>query len=139
MIRALALAVLFGLPAAAQDQITPDDFLDRATGRTLTFENFPDGGVVGVEQFLSRSRTVWTTPEGTCTHGRIEVRDALLCFIYDDLPDPEHCWLTFEHDGRLIVMAAPGSVQEVTRITRRPVTCQDVPISMGAPRARQAA
>lgn len=131
MIRApLAIvAVLAAVPALAQGQISPDGFLDRATGNTLTFELYPNGGVVGVEQFLSRSRTVWATPEGTCTYGKIELRGNQICFIYEDLPNPEHCWVAYDLEGRLVVVNSPTSIQQVTRITREPVICEDAAIS----------
>lgn len=123
------LLVLLAHPVAAQDQLTPDQFLDRADGRTLTFEHFPLGGVVGVEQFLSRTRTVWATPTGTCTYGRIEVRKTQVCFIYDDLEDPEHCWVPFTSDEGMVVVGGIGSIQRVTQITKRPVICEDAAIS----------
>ena len=117
------------LPAAAQEQITPDAFIDRAVGNTLTFAHSPGGGIVGVEQFLNRSRTVWATPEGTCTYGRLEIRETLLCFIYNDLPNPEHCWVPYTHDDGLVVVSQDGSIQRVTRMTKNPVICENEAIS----------
>lgn len=128
VICALGLA-LAGQGAQAQQQLTPDQFLDRADGNTFTFEHFPNGGVVGVEQFLSRARSVWATPSGVCTYGRIEVRGTELCFIYEDLPDPEHCWIPFDSDEGLVVFSGLQSIQRVTRITKEPVICEDAVIS----------
>lgn len=130
VLAALCMAALWTAQAAkAQEQLTPDEFLDRATGRTLTFEYFPNGGVVGIEQFLSRSRTVWATPTGTCTYGRIELRGTQICFIYEDLPDPEHCWVPFDSDEGMVVFAGTESIQRVSRITDNPVVCEDPAIS----------
>lgn len=117
------------LPANAQEQITPDAFLDAAVNNTLTFEMYPEGGIVGVEEFLSRTRTVWSTPEGTCTYGRLEVRETQICFIYDDLPVPEHCWVPYTTDDGMIVVSVSGVTQRVSRITRYPVICEDEAIS----------
>lgn len=124
-----AIAICAGQAAGAQEQLTPDQFIDRAVNRTFTFEFFPNGGVVGVEQFLSRSRTVWATRDGICTYGKIEVRGPQICFIYDDLPVPEHCWTPFDSEEGLVVVAGPDSIQRVTRITNDPVICEDAVIS----------
>jgi hypothetical protein len=114
---------------AQEGQISPDAFLDRATGNTLTFELYPNGGIVGVEQFLSRSRTVWATPEGTCTYGKIELRGSQICFIYEDLPNPEHCWVPYAFEDKLVVVSSATSIQQVTQITQQPVVCEDAAIS----------
>jgi hypothetical protein len=127
-------ALLFGLSllcaasASAQTQLTPDEFLDRAEGRTLTF-SYPDGGLVGTEQFLDRDRTIWKRPGRDCTYGQIELREDLVCFLYDDFPDVDNCWKPFTDDGRLFVVSINGSTQEITRITSTPILCGDVPIS----------
>jgi len=126
---ALACASVIGSAVFAQDRLTPDEFLDRADGRTFTFERFPVGGLVGVEQFLSRTRTVWATPTGTCTYGKIEVRGPLICFIYEDLSNPEHCWTPFSSDDGLLVMSITGGMQRISQISRKPVICEDEAIS----------
>ena len=119
------LCCFLGLPATAQEQITPDAFLDQADQRTLTFENFPGGSLVGVEQFLSRTRTVWSRDDGTCTYGKIEVRGPQICFFYEDLPVQEHCWVPFQSDDGLVVVSTSRAIQKVTKITRKPVVCED--------------
>lgn len=125
----ICAGALAAAAAVAQQQISPDDVLDRADQRTLTFELFPYGGLVGVEQFLSRRRTVWATPTGTCTYGQIEIRGPQLCFIYRDLADPEHCWTPFDVDGVMVFVSSDFDRQQVTAITTRPVVCEDAPLS----------
>lgn len=56
---AISLVAVLTLPAAAQDQLTPDEFLDLAHDRTLSFANIRSGNLVGVEQFLRRDLSVW--------------------------------------------------------------------------------
>lgn len=129
MIRALCLTLTMATTAQAQQQITPDAFLDRADQHTLTFELFPNGGLVGVEQFLSRQRTVWATPDGTCTYGKIEIRGPQICFIYEDLPTPEHCWTLFDAQGTTVLISPQLNRQKVTQITTRPVICEDAALS----------
>lgn len=114
--------------AAAQDQISPDAFLDQAVGKTLTFEGFRSGRQVGVEQFLRRDLSVWTDVSGRCTYGTIEIRGPQLCFIYDDSPDPENCWLIFEYEEDLLVMSS-REVQRISRIEERDLNCSEAPLS----------
>lgn len=117
-------------PLAAQEQITPDGFLDLAQSRTLTFSSLRSGGVVGVEQFLRRDLSVWADETGRCTYGRIEVRGPYLCFVYEDAPDPENCWIPFNDDGTLLVMATRSrEVQRISDISEEPVICEGAPTS----------
>lgn len=125
----LILAVCTG-PLAAQEQITPDDFLDLATGRTLTFTEQTSGTVVGIEQFLRRDFTVWAQSNGQCSYGRIEVRGPLICFIYESFPNPNNCWIPFQEDGTILVMSAESrQVQRVSDVSDAPVQCHDAPLS----------
>ena len=135
MLNRLALLALLDLtaaaaPAAAQEQIDPDAFLDRLAGRTATFAMINSGAVVGVEQFLRRDRTVWVTADGRCTYGTVDTRGPYVCFVYDDVPGVDHCWLTFSFGGALAVMSREADeVQEVTRITDEILQCEDRPLS----------
>ena len=129
MLRVLSAAALLAAPAAAQDRLTPGEFLDRAEGRTLTFSQAQTGTLVGVEQFLRRDLSVWATADGRCTYGRIEVREDLVCFIYEDNPDPDNCWTPFDMEGKIVVLSVTGDIQEVTNVSRTPVACRDAPVS----------
>ncbi len=86
MLKWLAMFVGLAGAATAQEQITPDEFLDGATGNTLTFTAFDGGHLVGEEQFLRRDLSVWAQPDGRCTYGTIEIRGPRICFLYDDCP-----------------------------------------------------
>lgn len=124
------LLSLAALPAPAQEQMTPDGFLDLAQGRTLTFTSILSGTEVGVEQFLRRDLSVWADRTGRCTYGRIEIRGPLLCFLYEDAPDPENCWLPFMDEGRLLVMSqSTREVQRISDISSDPVVCEGAPTS----------
>lgn len=126
----MALLLLPKEPAHAQTRLTPEAFLDQASGRTLTFTAHGTGAVVGVEQFLNRKQSVWANGNGRCTYGEIEVRGHLICFIYEDMPDPLNCWATFQDKGDLLVISTRSrQVQRVTQITDRPVICEDEALS----------
>lgn len=131
--RITVAAVLFLSAASsgqAQEQITPDGFLDLAVGHTMSFSSLWSGGLVGVEQFLRRDLSVWADETGRCAYGRIEKRGPLLCFIYEDAPDPTNCWIPFLDQGNLLVMSQSSrEVQRISEITDKPVICEDAPLS----------
>jgi hypothetical protein len=127
---ALLLACFTTLPAQAQDQLTPDDFLDLSMSRTLSFSSVLSGDLVGVEQFLRRDLSVWADETGRCTYGRIEIRGPYLCFLYEDAPDPNNCWIPFMDDGTLLVLSQnTGEVQRISDISDKPVICEGAPVS----------
>lgn len=126
-----AFLVACAIPAAAQERITPEDFLDRVEGRTAIFVTFEDDHLVGTEQFVRRDRTVWARWDGTCAYGLVTVEEGLLCFAYDDEPaGRKHCWVPFALDDQLLVVTPDGSdIQQVREITDTPVSCEPPPIS----------
>ncbi|WP_299045331.1 hypothetical protein [uncultured Tateyamaria sp.] len=129
---ATLLLCLCAAPAAAQDRLTPEQFLDLVAQRTASFSTFPDRQPVGTEQFLSRTRTVWARANGTCAYGTVTVTEGQVCFDYDDdPPGVRHCWVPFLRDARLFVASTDdlGEVQEVVEISDDPVGCTQVPIS----------
>ncbi|WP_298861412.1 hypothetical protein [uncultured Sulfitobacter sp.] len=127
---AYIMAAVLALPAAAQEQLTPDGFLDFAQGRTLSFTNMQSGNLVGVEQFLRRDLSVWADETGRCTYGRIEQRVPHLCFLYEDAPDPGNCWIPFMDDGTLLVLSErTREVQRISDISDKPVICEGAPSS----------
>ena len=124
------VAAMVASPAVAQDQLTPDGFLDLAHGRTLSFSNVRSGNLVGVEEFLRRDLSVWADETGRCTYGRIEKRGPLLCFVYEDAPDPDNCWIPFMDEGTLLVLSErTREVQRISDISDAPVICEGAPSS----------
>ncbi len=116
--------------AQAQEQLTPDSFLDLALNRTLSFSSIRSGLLVGVEEFLRRDLSVWADETGRCTYGRIEIRGPLICFLYEDAPDPNNCWIPFNDEGTLLVMSqSTGEVQRISDISDKPVICEGAPTS----------
>ncbi len=133
----LALAGLaalgWGGGAWAQTAITPDAFLDAAAGNTLTFYEIRTGALVGTEQFLSRTVSVWKEEGEGCVYGQITTPNGQVCFLYDNDPDGVPvCWWPFKHQGRLMVRLATffdGEIQEVRSISDRDLNCPGTPIS----------
>ncbi|WP_298292370.1 hypothetical protein [uncultured Litoreibacter sp.] len=127
---ALLAGALVTTSAAAQDKITPQEFLDRANGNTLTFFHQRSGSVAGVEQFLSPKQSVWAQSDGRCSYGDISIKGELMCFLYEDFPNPDNCWMPFDMDGQLMVMSTQSfQVQTITDISQDPVICEGAPLS----------
>jgi len=130
LVQIALLAMLNAGPSSAQQQITPDAFLDQAVGRTLTFSNFKSGMMIGVEQFLSRDLSVWAQEDGRCSYGQIEIRGPIMCFIYEDFPNPQNCWMPFQAEDKLLVISTTNQqIQRVTGISEDPVVCEGAPLS----------
>ncbi|MEP1768561.1 MAG: hypothetical protein ABJJ53_18235 [Sulfitobacter sp.] len=130
LVKTALLLALSASPIAAQDQISPDEFLDLAQERTLSFSSLKGGRLIGEEQFLRRDLSVWADATGRCTYGKIEPRGPLLCFIYEDSPDPENCWIPFLDDGTLLVMSQSSrEIQRISDISTDPIICTDAPTS----------
>jgi len=126
---AIAFALCAG-PAIAQDQISPDQFLDLALGRTLSFSSTQGGALIGEEQFIRRDLSVWADSTGRCTYGQIETRGPFLCFLYEDVPDPENCWIPFLDKGTLLVLSqSTREMQRISDVSSDPIICTDAPTS----------
>ncbi len=121
-----ATVLLFAsAPVSAQEQISPEEFLNRVAGRTATFSDFSSGRLIGVEEFLSRKRSVWERSDGSCAFGTVYTKDQQICFLYDDQAQPiAHCWTPFAlHDRLWVVGSQAGEVQEITEIADEKVSC----------------
>lgn len=128
------LALLLGAGGGmAQTLITPEEFLDAVIGKTLKFYEIRSGGLVGTEQFLNRTTSVWREEGRGCVYGRITTPNGQICFLYDnDLDGLPVCWWPFLHEDRLMVRLASltdGEIQEVRSITERGLNCPGAPIS----------
>ncbi|MDP5217817.1 hypothetical protein Q5Y75_11350 [Ruegeria sp. 2205SS24-7] len=131
-----AIAVLIGLLApgmtSAQTLITPDAFLDEATGKTLSFYEIESGELVGVEQFLNRSLSVWREPGQPCVYGKITTPEGRICFAYDNRQGPPVCWWPFMRGDQLMVrldVLLNAEIQEVRAITSAGIDCPNAPTS----------
>ncbi|MEZ5730784.1 MAG: hypothetical protein R3D97_00490 [Paracoccaceae bacterium] len=99
--RTAALWMCVATAATAADTGTPltgDEFERAVTGRTLYFNSA--GQPYGVEQYLPDRKVVWAFVGDDCRKGRWYDENGLICFVYDDNPDPQ-CWLFFTITGGL--------------------------------------
>ncbi len=132
-LRLVALCAAF-LPtvAKAQTLITPEAFLNAVVGKTITFHEIRSGMLVGTEEFLSPTLSVWRMEGRGCVYGQITTPNGQICFLYDDTPDGVPvCWWPFLHDDRLMVRLARfigSETQEVRSVTDDSLNCPSTPV-----------
>lgn len=76
--------------------MSASEFEAYVTGRTLFYS---DGGArpYGAEIYLPNRRVKWSFLDGECKDGYWYEANAMICFVYEDHPDPQ-CW-SFEKRG----------------------------------------
>lgn len=129
---AFSAALGVTVSATAQERVSPEQFLDFAEGRTLTFDTFPDGHLVGVEEYLRRDLSVWRDRSDICVYGRVTVEDGQVCFLYDNDDDGVPvCWIPFVSDERWFVLNTNGARREIQEITQVSEDGLDCPVKPG--------
>ncbi|MCV2868128.1 hypothetical protein OEW28_05755 [Defluviimonas sp. WL0002] len=95
---AMLLILLSGPVLAADDSpLSAEEFEARTTGRTITYSS--GGTYYGTEQYLPDRRVIWTFGD-FCREGRWEAVGEMICFTYEDSPEPS-CWIFRAHGGGL--------------------------------------
>ncbi|MEM8693539.1 MAG: hypothetical protein AAGG57_16865 [Pseudomonadota bacterium] len=103
LIPALILCAQATLVSAAEP-MTGAEFEAYTTGKTLFFAN--RGEAYGAEIYKENRRVVWSFLDGECKDGYWYDDGPLICFVYEDRPEPQ-CWtfmkgprgLTAEFEG----------------------------------------
>ena len=96
---ALALALLTALPAYAQDRMSAEEFDAYTQGKTLFYGR--EGSAYGAEIYHENRRVQWSFLDGVCKEGKWYEQGELICFVYEDNPDPQ-CWSFVEGTRGLI-------------------------------------
>lgn len=94
-----ALLALSPLPALSETPLTAREFEARVTGKTLTYSS--GGTAYGMEEYLEGRRVRWTFLDGECQDGRWFVSGEQICFVYEDIPEPQ-CWQFYAKGGRIL-------------------------------------
>lgn len=99
--RTVLIACLALVPAAlrAETPLTAEEFEARVSGQTLTYSS--SGSAYGVEEYLSDRRVRWSFLDGTCQDGKWYVSGEQICFVYEDIPNPQ-CWRFYLRGERLL-------------------------------------
>lgn len=96
----LAAALSLALPAAASaERVLDAESFDALTlGQTFTFAE--QGRAYGIEQYLPNRRVRWAFLDGECKDGHWWEERGMICFAYEDNPDPQ-CWTFVESEAGL--------------------------------------
>ncbi|CUX80350.1 MAG: Defensin propeptide [Roseibaca calidilacus] len=123
MIRILLALLVLALPAQAQTPMTAAEFEAYVTGRTLTF-GF-DGQSYGVEEFREGRRTTWAFMQEECLEGSWFPRGEQICFVYDNYPSEEHCWIFWKGEDGLNARSMGDGDTELYEVQQspRPLIC----------------
>lgn len=92
------LAVCVALPVSAAEPMSGSEFEAYVTGKTLYFGQ--NGEAYGVEEYLDNRRVRWSFLDGQCKDGVWYEDQGMICFVYEDNPNPQ-CWTFFEEGSGL--------------------------------------
>ncbi|KZY31481.1 hypothetical protein A3731_23505 [Roseovarius sp. HI0049] len=110
-------------PATAADVMDAEDFEAYTKGKTFYYGS--RGEPYGAEEYLANRRVRWTFLDGKCQEGVWYEDDGLICFVYDNQPDPQ-CWSFTRRSGGLTAQfendPAQTELYEV-RQTDEPLMC----------------
>lgn len=125
MLKIFALVCFLCGSASAQSAMTGDEFEAYTLGNTLTF--IEEGQAYGIEQYLSGRRVTWAFDDGECQKGRwFEPEPTMICFVYENSDDEQHCWQFFRtDDGLRATLADTPEARELyeARMSRQPLLC----------------
>ena len=85
----LSAFLVHATSSSAQDSMSGADFEAYVTGKTLYFGE--SGQDYGVEEYHENRRVRWSFLDGQCKDGFWYEDGDLICFVYEDRPEPQ-CW-----------------------------------------------
>lgn len=87
--------LLTPLTAIAQDLMSAEEFDAYTRGKTFYYG--AEGAPYGGEEYLDNRRVRWSFLDGRCQEGEWYEENGLICFVYEDKPEPQ-CW-SFQRAG----------------------------------------
>lgn len=118
--------ILAAAPALAQQAapMSAEEFDAYTRGRTFTYGS--EGAAYGAEEYLSNRRVRWSFLGDECQEGEWYEDSGLICFVYEDRPDPQ-CW-TFARGpggGLLAIFRGLGEQTELYEMqsSTEPLAC----------------
>ncbi len=124
---ALIAVLVASLPMAAAAQSGPPmtgaQFDDYTRGQTFTFGNGAEP--YGAEEYLENRRVRWSFLDGRCQDGEWYEDSGMICFVYEDNPDPQ-CWSFYQTPSGIVARfeddPAQTTLYEITR-SPEPLMC----------------
>lgn len=98
MLMSAALVGLSTMVASAAEPLSGAQFEDYVQGKTLYFGQ--NGEAYGVEEYLDDRRVRWSFLDGKCKDGVWYEDRGMICFVYEDNPNPQ-CWSFFRESSGL--------------------------------------
>ena len=98
-ILAMILTLFAALPAGAEALMTAEEFDTYTRGKTLYYGR--NGQAYGAEIYHENRRVQWSFLDGACKEGEWYEDNGMICFVYEDRPDPQ-CWTFREGPSGLI-------------------------------------
>ena len=122
--RYTALFTLFmAAPLIAETALTADQFDAYTRGKTFYYAEA--GTPYGGEEYLENRRVRWSFLDGRCKDGHWYEDAGQICFVYEDMPDPQ-CWTFFDTPGGLMARFENDSAATTlyeTQKTDKPMQC----------------
>lgn len=121
----MLVLLLAAAPLQAQSgpPMTGAEFDAYTRGQTFTYGT----GLVpyGAEEYLDNRRVRWSFLDGRCLEGEWYEDRGMICFVYEDNPDPQ-CWSFYRTPGGIVARfendPAQTTLYEITR-TPEPMMC----------------
>ena len=98
----VSVYLLLSVPALMAQSQTPmsaEAFDAYTRGQTFTYGTGSEP--YGAEEYLDNRRVRWSFLDGQCKDGEWYEEAGLICFVYEDNPDPQ-CWSFTEGSGGLV-------------------------------------
>lgn len=81
--------LLCAAPLRAQTLMNAEEFDSYTRGKTFYYGSL--GAPYGAEEYLDNRRVRWSFLDGKCQEGEWYQDGRLICFVYENQPDPQ-CW-----------------------------------------------
>lgn len=85
----MTFLLFLAAPVAAQDLLNAEEFDAYTRGKTLFYGQ--NGQAYGAEIYHENRRVEWSFLDGECKTGEWYEDRGLICFVYEDNPNPQ-CW-----------------------------------------------
>lgn len=117
---AVIAPLLLPLPVLAQSgpPLSAEAFDAYTRGQTFTYGT--GAQPYGAEEYLDNRRVRWSFLDGQCQDGSWYEENGMICFVYDDNPDPQ-CWTFYQGPGGIVARFEDDPTQTTLyEITRSP-------------------